>query len=223
MKTLVIIPAYNEEKHIGSIVRAALGILPFAVLVVNDGSGDDTACEAGRAGAIVITHNENLGYGKALKTGYRFAMKFDFDAILQLDADGQHDPAYLPAFLTALADADVVIGSRFLEGPTYPIPFFRRQGMRLFNFITSRMGTAITDTTSGYRAYSARAVRECLRIPWEYPDANLLIALHRRGMKIAEIPIRMHANREGKSMHSGIEPVRYVANVFLSLLKERAG
>ena len=224
MKTLVIIPAFNEESNIFRIVTGVKAVLPDeTVLVVDDGSIDNTRILASNAGATVVSHAKNLGYGNTLKIGYRFAVGCNYDNVLQLDADGQHDPKYLPAFLAALADSEVVIGSRFLEGPTYPIPFFRRQGMRLFSFLSNRMGVAITDTTSGYRAYSARAVLACLSISWEYPDANLLVALHRRGMKIKEIPVRMFANREGKSMHSGLEPVRYVANVFLSILRESMG
>lgn len=223
MKTLVIIPAYNEEANIFVTVRSVKRHLPDAtILVINDGSTDNTMNLASDGGATVISTEKNRGYGSALKMGYRVAVGCVFDNVLQIDADGQHDPKYLPVLLAALKGHDVVIGSRFLGGPTYPIPFFRRQGMRLFSFISSRSGLKITDTTSGYRAYSARAVLEVLRIPWEYPDVNLLIELHRAGMKIVEVPVKMYANQQGKSMHSGFEPIKYVATTFLSLLRGRA-
>lgn len=219
MKTLVIIPAYNEEANIGRIVAAARIYVPEAtVLVVDDGSTDRTQILASNQGATVVSHGKNKGYGCALQTGYRFAVGFGFDTVLQLDADGQHDPKYLPVLLDALHGADVVIGSRFLNGPTYHIPFFRRTGMKLFSSIGKMRGLKISDTTSGYRALSYRAILSCIDLEWEYPDANLLLALHRRGLKIIEIPVTMYANREGKSMHSGLEPVRYVAKMLYSTL-----
>lgn len=223
MKTLVIIPAYNEQANIYLTVKSVRHYLPDAtVLVINDGSTDNTQILASDAGATVITTEKNRGYGSALKMGYRVATGCEFDNVLQLDADGQHEPEYLPVLLAGLKHADVVIGSRFMGGKTYKIPFFRRSGMKIFSFIIKQMGAEISDTTSGYRAYSARAVLEVLRIPWEYPDANLLLALHRSGMKIIEVPVKMYANKQGKSMHSGLEPIKYVANMFFSILRERA-
>jgi glycosyltransferase involved in cell wall biosynthesis len=223
MNTLVIIPAYNEEANIAVTVRSAKHHLPDAtILVIDDGSTDATQRLASDAGAVVISSEKNRGYGSTLKMGYRIAVGCEVDHVLQLDADGQHDPQYLPVLRAALKGHDVVIGSRFLGGSTYKIPFFRRSGMRLFSFISEQMGVAVSDTTSGYRAYSARAVIEVLRIPWEYPDVNLLIELHRAGIKIVEVPVKMYANQQGKSMHSGLEPVRYVATTLTSLLRGRA-
>ena len=225
MNALVIIPAYNEQSNILCTLTSIKSAIPDAkVLVVDDGSTDNTRDIALGAGAIVLHCPRNLGYGNALKIGYRYAVEHDFDYILQIDADGQHDPKYLPILLDHLisSGSDIVIGSRFLQGKTYRIPFFRKLGMRLFSTLASySMGVKITDTTSGYRAMNNRSVTCCLLDDWEYPDANLLIALHQAGLKIAEIPVKMYANQQGKSMHNGLEPIYYVANMFWSIFRMR--
>src|SRR5512137_3188386 len=110
-KLLVVIPAFNEALRIRGVVTAVRGQVAADVLVVDDGSRDATAAEARDAGAIVATHPVNLGYGSALQTGYRYAIRHDYDAVLQLDADGQHDPASIPPLLAALDGHDVVVGS----------------------------------------------------------------------------------------------------------------
>ena len=217
---LIIIPAYNEEENIADVIKGAIKYLPAAkILVVDDGSTDATGTIARNMGAVVITHPRNLGVGAALRRGYIYAIENHFDRILQIDGDGQHDPKYLPLLLRELANADVVIGSRFLPGSfAYPIPLCRRIGMLLFSFIArKKTGISLTDTTSGYRAYSRRAVRWCLCGDWEYPDANLLVWLAKSGMAVAETPVRMYANRQGKSFHVGMEPIYYVYKMLLNL------
>lgn len=217
---LIIIPAYNEEENIAAVIKGAIKSLPAAsILVIDDGSTDATGRIARRLGATVIIHPHNLGVGAALRSGYRYAIRNSFDCVLQIDADGQHDPEYLPMLLKALANADVVIGSRFLPGSViYPIPLLRRIGMLLFSFIArKKTGISITDTTSGYRAFSKRAAALCLCGDWKYPDANLLVWLAKSGMTITEIPVRMYANRQGKSFHVGVEPIYYVYKMLLDL------
>jgi glycosyltransferase involved in cell wall biosynthesis len=138
-KLLVVIPAFNEALRIRGVVTAVRGQVAADVLVVDDGSRDATAAEARAAGAMVATHPVNLGYGSALQTGYRYALRHAYEAVLQLDADGQHDPASIPPLLAALASHDVVVGSRFLHPGSYRPPPLRRLGMSLFGAIASRL------------------------------------------------------------------------------------
>ncbi|HSW65034.1 MAG TPA: glycosyltransferase family 2 protein [Dissulfurispiraceae bacterium] len=216
---LIIIPAHNEAKTVAGVVRQCLEY--GDVLVIDDGSQDDTTKEALAAGAYVIMHQKNKGYGEALQTGYRYALDHRKDEIIvQLDADGQHNPKYIPALARALEGADMVLGSRFIDGPGYKIPFCRRVGMMLFSFIASWMcGTRMTDTTSGYRAINRKALAFCAskEYPRDYPDANALVMMHRAGLRLREIPVKMRASLKGTSMHSGAKPVYYVFKVLFDL------
>jgi glycosyltransferase involved in cell wall biosynthesis len=223
MRTLVIIPAFNEAAHIGRVIADACEALPGAdVLVVDDGSGDDTAPKARSAGARVVSLPFNLGYGVALQTGYKYALAQDYDFILQMDADGQHEARDLSALLEVVQSkrADVAIGSRFLNNRNYRAPFVRRLGMRLFAGIASLMTrTRVTDPTSGFQALTRRVAQYYASpaYPLDYPDADVLIMLHNAGFRFVEVPVRMYA-AEGKSMHGGIRPLYYVFKMFLSIL-----
>lgn len=215
---LILIPAYNEEATVARVVRQCR--MYGDVVVVDDGSTDITMAEARKAGAMVIRHDKNRGYGEALQTGYRYALAAGHKALIQLDADGQHDPRYIPAMVRALDGADVVVGSRFIETPGYRITAARRIGMWVFSKIASRIsGIRMTDTTSGFRAYNRRALQFCTgdRYPRTYPDANALVLMHRAGLRLREIPVRMRASEKGTSMHSGVKPVYYVFKVLYDL------
>src|SRR5512142_1560346 len=137
LRVLVIMPAYNEAERIRRVVQSVRLQVSGDILVIDDGSSDATASEARHAGALVAIHPTNLGYGAALQTGYRYALRHAYDAVLQLDADGQHDPASIPPLLAALEVADVVVGSRFLDGRSYRPPLSRRIGMWLFGGIAA--------------------------------------------------------------------------------------
>lgn len=219
--TLIIIPAFNEEKTIRDIVqRCQLAVPDALVLVVDDGSTDDTFTSAAKAGAIVRRHQQNFGYSQALRTGYAYALLHDFRNVLQLDADSQHPPEFLPTILSTMENygADVVIGSRFM-GEHYKIPVCRLLGMKLFRGLLERLfGLVVTDTTSGLRGYSRRAITYVYHHHWKYPDACLLAELHRIGFKIREIGVKMQA-AEGKSMHGGIEPIYYVVHNLWTMIK----
>jgi len=217
---LIIIPAYNEERDIGRVVRQCREY--GQVVVIDDGSWDLTAAEATTAGAYVISHGDNKGYGQALQTGYEYALKNGNDILVQLDADGQHDPRYIPALVNELNAADMVLGSRFIETPGYKIPFFRLLGMRLFSYLASRLCSyRFTDTTSGFRAMNRRAIEFCTggHYPRDYPDANSLVIMHRADLRIREIPVKMCASTKGTSMHSGVEPIFYVCRMIFNLGK----
>jgi glycosyltransferase involved in cell wall biosynthesis len=230
-KILVIIPAYNEEKKIASVIRGVKDHLPPAkVLIVDDGSHDKTRWVAIEAGAQVLSHPINLGYGAALQTGYKFALEKGYEAIVQMDGDGQHDPSFVPELLGVIqrGEADIVTGSRFLKtgstiwaGEIYQAPFIRKLGMRVFGTITSLIiQQKITDSTSGYQAMNRKALKwvSSDKFPWDYPDADVIIMLHRAGLRIKEVPVHMFENQGRKSMHSGWKPIYYVFKMFLSIL-----
>lgn len=229
-KIIVIIPAYNEAKRISSVIGNIREAMPTAaVLVINDGSCDDTAAVADRVGAIVVSHPFNMGYGAAIQTGYKYARSKGFEFLVQLDADGQHDPTCIPALLEPVVSgaADVAVGSRFL-GTSYRPPLARRAGMALFRTIVAAVtGNPVTDTTSGFQAFNSKVTDFfCTDVfPVDYPDADMLIMLHRVGIRVTEVPVRMFENSEGKSMHSGFKPLYYIFKMLLSigvtLLRER--
>jgi glycosyltransferase involved in cell wall biosynthesis len=220
-RLLVVIPAFNEAACIGAVVTAVRGQVDADVLVVDDGSRDATAPEARAAGAIVATHPINMGYGTALQTGYRYAIRHDYQAVLQLDADGQHDPASIPPLLAALQANDVVVGSRFLHPESYRPPLTRRLGMTLFGAIASWLsGQELTDPTSGFQAISRRALEFYAndRWPHDYPDADVLAMVVRSGLRLAEVPVKMLRSPDGKSMHGGlIKPLYYIFRMTLAL------
>ncbi len=222
-KILILIPALNEEVQIAGVIKQVKREVPGArVLVVNDGSSDQTVQKAMGAGAKVISLPFNMGYGVALQTGYKYALKYDFDYVLQMDGDGQHDPHSLQPLLQEIQnkEADVVIGSRFLGGRGYRVPLLRRMGMGLFGFIASRLsGVRITDPTSGFQALNRRAVQFYSRdtFPGDYPDADVLVMIHRAGFRMREVPVHMNANLEGRSMHSNMKPVYYIYKMLLSI------
>ncbi len=215
------IPAFNEAGRIGRVVDGVRRQVEADILVVDDASTDETAAEARAAGAIGATHAVNLGYGAALQTGYRYALRHGYGAVLQLDADGQHDSASIPALVAALDRADVVVGSRFLHNGSYRPPLLRRLGMRLFGTVASGLARQrLTDPTSGFQAISHRALVFYAheRYPADYPDADVLAMVARAGLRLAEVPVRMLASPEGKSMHAGvIKQLYYVFRMSLAL------
>jgi glycosyltransferase involved in cell wall biosynthesis len=222
-RILVVIPALNEEEQIATVVQQVKEQVPEAqVLVVNDGSSDRTEQSALASGAKVLSHPFNMGYGVALQTGYKYAREYGFEYVLQMDGDGQHDPQYLRVLLAEVKEGkvDVVIGSRFLREGGYPVPTLRRMGMRLFGFIASRVsGQKITDPTSGYQALGRRVIEFYTHdaFPGDYPDADVLVMLHRAGLRVQEVPVTMRPNSNGQSMHSGLKPLYYIYKMLLSI------
>lgn len=222
-KILILIPAYNEEERLSEVIIQVRKEMPRScILVINDGSSDRTEQVALNSGASVLSHPVNLGYGVTLQTGYKYALIYGFDYILQMDADGQHDPKYLPVLHETIRSkaVDVVIGSRFLGKDKYPVGLVRKMGMRFFGFITTMISDQrITDSTSGFRALNRRALEFCAQdsFPGDYPDADLLIVYHKKGIRIQEIPVAMYPNLKKRSMHSGLKPLYYVYKMLLSV------
>ena len=218
----IIIPAFNEA---GRIASAISGIRKFSnadIVVVDDGSDDRTASEARAAGARVIELPFNLGYGSALQTGFKYALDRGYEFAVQMDADGQHDPMSIKTLIEpVIADeVDVVIGSRFLDKGNYKAPFVRRIGMYFFGIITSVLtGRRITDPTSGFQALNKKVMEFYASgaYPVDYPDADVIIMLHRQGFRFKEVPVIMH-NAAKRSMHGGIlKPLYYIFKMMLSI------
>jgi glycosyltransferase involved in cell wall biosynthesis len=223
MKALVVIPAFNEAGRIGAVLKGVQAAVPgLPVLVVDDGSGDDTAVLARAAGARVVSLPFNLGAGVAAQTGYRLAAREGYECVVQLDGDGQHEPADIPALLKVIEEheADVAIGSRFLGRVAYRPGALRRIGMGLFGWLAWLVtGVRFSDVTSGFRAFSGDVVRFAASewYPTDYADADVLITLRRAGFRLREVPVRMYPRAGGRSMHAGLRPVYYVFKMLLSV------
>ncbi len=222
-RLLIVIPAYNEAGRVGAVVRDVIATLPDAhILVIDDGSADATAVEAREAGAIVASLPLNSGYGAALQTGYKYAVRHGYDVIGQIDADGQHQAAYLVDMLKELEarPADVVIGSRFLGNDGhYKASKARAAGIALFGRIASTVTRQhITDPTSGFQVLRADVARFfCTDVyPSDYPDADILILLHRSGFSVCEVAVQMRQSTN-VSMHSGHKSLYYVYKMVLSI------
>lgn len=193
MRTLIIIPAYNEELTIGSVV--ALAKKYGDVLVVDDGSKDRTSEIAQNAGAIVVRHEINKGKGAALKTGFGYALSNDYEVVVTLDADGQHNPDEIPLLLKPIlgGEADLVIGSRYLNGVHRNIPLYRRLGLWVLNKTTNVASSAkIKDSQSGFRALN-RKVLESLNINADgyHVESEMITQLSEKGLRIKEVPINV--------------------------------
>ncbi|KPJ62518.1 MAG: hypothetical protein AMS15_03590 [Planctomycetes bacterium DG_23] len=189
MRICVIIPAYNEAENVGSVVSGARKFLKD-VVVVDDGSTDDSAARARQAGAILIEHKVNRGKGVALKTGYDYALEKDYDAVITLDADGQHDPEEIPQFLEAAKDTDVVVGTR--AGNRARMPLIRRATNTLSSWILSGLvGQHLTDTQSGYRLIKAEVLKKTKTKTTGFEaESEILLEAKSRGFRVAEIPIK---------------------------------
>jgi glycosyltransferase involved in cell wall biosynthesis len=219
---LIVIPAYNEQGRVGEVIADVQSVLPGVdVLVVDDGSRDATAVEAQNAGAHVIRLPLNSGYGAALQTGYKFGVRAGYGKIGQIDGDGQHQAAYLLPMLQMLEqqDADVIVGSRFLAGSDYRAPLARGIGIKLFAWLASLIThEQVSDPTSGFQLMRRRVASFfCSDVyPTDYPDADILILLHRTGYRVCEIPVQMRPS-EGRSMHSFHSSPYYLYKMLLSI------
>lgn len=219
----VVIPAYNESGSVARVIGRARSAMPEAlVVVVNDGSKDDTAVRALRAGATVITLPVNLGIGGAVQAGYLYAMRHGFDIAIQVDGDDQHDPAEIDRLLDPIrtGQAEMTVGSRWLGRGDYVSPAGRRFAMRLLATLVGwRTGDTFTDTTSGFRAVGAQGIALFARTyPTDFPEVESLVLASRNGLRIAEVPVRMTPRSHGHSSIAGIRSAYYMARVTVALV-----
>lgn len=226
-QVLVVIPAYNEELCIRRVLQdlEIFGGL-IDVLVVDDGSVDQTSREVLSTGAELLRLPCNLGIGGALQAALKYAEKMGYEYTLRLDADGQHDPEDALRLLSSvmIGEADVAIGSRFLatqwlgKNRNYHTTATRSLGIKFFSqLISNLIGQPITDPTSGLRCYNRRVIRYLARHhPQDYPEIESLVVLHRAGFRLVELPATIHPRMAGKSSIDGWKSVYYIFRVLLA-------
>ncbi len=222
-KLLVIIPAFNEEASIGSVISSIKKELPQAhILVVNDGSRDKTAEIAENNGVIVLNHLYNMGIGATMQTGFKYASLMGYEVAVQVDGDGQHPADQIKYLIEPVLNkkADLVVGSRFLGEGDYKPSLARGAGMAIFSKLVSAIiKEKVTDTTSGFRASG----KDCIaffsgRYPDDYPEVEALVLLHKRGFSIMEVPVKMAERAGGRSSITPVKSAYYMVKVLLAIL-----
>ena len=220
---LVMVPVYNEAAALADVLAELRQRAPSCdVVVVDDGSQDDSAAVAREAGCVVLRMCFNLGIGGAVQAGFKYALERGYRIAVQMDGDGQHLADQIEALIAPVraGACEMSIGSRFLEGGDYEGGRWRRLGTGLLSWMCSRVaGRRITDATSGFRAFGPRALRffaSCY--PADYPEPEAIVLLSRRGLPIREVPVRMRARQAGRSSITGVRAVYYMAKVSLALL-----
>ncbi len=218
-RALCIIPAFNEELNLPALLDE-LAALPVDVLVVDDCSHDGTRDLLERRGVAVVSLPINLGIGGAVQTGYRYALRHGYDAAVQIDGDGQHDPAYIPGMIRRLEDgAGLVVGSRYLVREGFQSTVMRRIGKRYLSFlIRCYSGSWFTDPTSGYRACDRQLLAIWAeRYPADYPEPESLLVAARAGRPIVEVPVVMRERRHGRSSIRPLHSLYYMLKTTISL------
>jgi glycosyltransferase involved in cell wall biosynthesis len=222
LRVLVVVPAWNEEATVADTIAALTVRHPdYDVLVVDDGSTDATAATAPAAGALVCQLPFNLGVGGAMRAGYRYALRHEYDVAAQVDADGQHDPDFLPAMISRLDEADIVIGARFAGAGDYKVGMLRGLAMKLLARTLSRLAhTELTDVTSGFRVANRRAMTTfAAHYPAEYLGdtvESLVIAL-RTGCTVRQEPVVMRLRAGGVPSHSPARAAIYLVRALVAL------
>jgi glycosyltransferase involved in cell wall biosynthesis len=222
-RRVAIVPARNEQDAVGRVVEELRAFDPgLDVVVIDDGSEDATAQRAAAAGAAVVRLPFNLGIGGAVQTGFKYALEHGYETVLRLDGDGQHDPTQIPNLLAPLErdEADVVVGSRFADGAgEYRAPFARRAGIRWFAQLVSLLTRQkLTDTTSGFQAVNARAIRLfAADYPHDYPEVEAAVMVVRHRLRIVEVPATMRGRETGRSSITLLRSLYYAVKVTLAL------
>jgi glycosyltransferase involved in cell wall biosynthesis len=222
LRTIAIVPAYNEEDSLRTVLEEIHAVDPeLEVVVVNDGSTDETAKVAAAAGAAVVSLPFNLGIGGAVQTGYQYALEHGFEVAIQVDADGQHDPREIGQVLEPVFDgrADLVVGTRFVKGGGYRGTRLRRVGIRIFAAVVSLLvGQRVSDTTSGFRAVNRRALKLfAAEYPHDYPEVESIVLLSRHHLRMLEVPVQMRVRETGNSSITAVRSAYYMIKVLLAL------
>ena len=218
VKSVAIIPAYNEEVALGSIILRTLQYVD-EVIIVNDGSDDKTVDVAKLAGAEIINHATNLGKGEALKSG--FSAIGDVDVVVTIDGDGQHNPDEIPSLIKPIIEdgADLVNGSRYMNGPEENTPAYRRVGQQVLDNATNiSAGIKVTDSQSGFRAFSPAACKVFRFYDTGFGiESEMLVDVAEAGLKIVEVPITVRYDVDGSTKN----PVTHGVGVLLKITKDK--
>ena len=221
-EVLIIIPAFNEEAAISSVVSDVRKVMVNApILVIDDASTDATCARAASAGADVLRLPHHLGLGGCVQAGYKLAFELDYDFVIRVDGDGQHDPRDIPRILETLQKTgyQMVIGSRFDDGATAHTSFARAMGIRLFRFVLRPiLGKPVRDPTSGFVGVNREALSVFTKsFPLEYPEIETLVVLQRRRFQFQEIPVKMRPRQGGRSSITAAKSLYYLVHVLLGV------
>jgi len=217
------VPALNEEMTVPRVIDELRAFDPgLDVVVIDDGSGDRTAEVAAAKGARVLRLPFNLGIGGAVQTGFRYAFENDYDLVVRVDGDGQHDPSQLARILEPVlaGDADIAVGSRFAAGEAgYRSSRSRRAGIRVLAWTVSRIvGQRVTDTTSGFQVLNRRGIALFARdYPHDYPEVEATVMVFRHRLRLCEVPVTMRERGGGRSSITALRSVYYMAKVLLAI------
>jgi len=220
---LAVVPAYNESETIAGVIDSLGEHAPgFDVLVVDDGSTDDTGALAREWGAVVLRHPFNLGIGGTVQSGFAYALENGYDRMVQVDGDGQHMAEEIRTLCAAMDEdpsIDIVCGSRFLTDNGYPAPVSRRTGIHIFAFLLSRIvGQRVSDPTSGFRLYNRRGIALFARdYPHDYPEVEAVLMVHFHRLRMREVPVRMLERGGGRSSIGSGKSVYYMVKVLLAI------
>ena len=222
-RLLVAIPAWNESGTVAGVVASVHEAVPEAtVVVVDDGSTDDTGARARAAGAVVLRMPFNVGVGGAMRAAFLYALYNDFDVVVQVDADGQHDPTQIPELLAGLDHASVAIGARYAGKGDYDVSGPRKWAMTVLSRSLSRVtGSTLTDTTSGFRASDRRAIALFAQhYPSEYlgDTVESFVIASRSGLKVTQVPVMMRERQGGRPSQGAGMANRYLGRAWLALL-----
>jgi glycosyltransferase involved in cell wall biosynthesis len=222
-KILIIVPAFNEEKSIDKVLKSIKRDCSFCdVVVINDGSLDNTAKIAEQNDVAVISVPYNLGIGGAVQTGLLYAQKNDYDIALQLDADGQHKAEEVAKLINTLDGdgADMALGSRFKDKNDYHSTYMRRLGNMIFSGLIGVVTRQFfTDSTSGFRAFNRRAIAFLARnYPTDFPEPESLVILKKHGFTIEEVPVAMEERQGGQSSVTKFKAVYFMTSISIAIL-----
>lgn len=228
-KMLIIIPAYNEAGNIANTIKEILAFKKdylIDILVVDDGSKDNTFSEAVSSGVDVICLPFNLGIGGAVQTGFQYAFLRDYDFAIQIDGDGQHDVNYLEDILCpVLSDEfDMVIGSRFLPPYLgYQSSFVRRIGINFFSSLISFLiGCKVTDPTSGFRCFNKKLIKVFAGYyPHDFPEPEAIVVAKRYNARIKEVPVKMRKRMSGNSSIRYLKTLYYMIKVTFAIVLDK--
>ncbi len=227
LKILIIIPAFNEEENIQKTIREIKSLpRPVSIVVINDGSKDQTAAKAKQTGVPVISLPFNLGIGGAVQTGFKYAKKNNFNIAVQIDGDAQHNPNCLEDLIKPVLDnqADMTIGSRFLPPHLgYQSSFVRRIGIHFFaRLISVLTQSKVTDPTSGFRAYNKKMIAVFSHYyPQDFPEPEAIVVAGRYDARIKEVPVVMRKRAGGISSIRYLRTLHYMVKVTLAILLEK--